>query len=150
MKKYPKVQQLNSKFHVDIFNEEIEVSEKLDGSQFRFCIVNDGLECCSKGKTLDLETSDKIFKPAIATCKKIVEKKLIDKAFIYIGETLCKPKHNALSYDEVPKGNIALFAIYDIITASWVSHNIIEDEADRLGIDVVPLLFKGIVQNLLN
>jgi len=143
MKKYPKVQQLSSKFHKTIFEDAVEITEKIDGSQFRFGLVDEHLECCSKGRTLDLNTTDKLFKPAIETCKNIFNKGIINKNYVFIGETLYKPNHNTLQYERVPKGNIALFAIYNYDTNAWLNYDAVSSFAEYLGIDVVNILFKG-------
>jgi len=145
LKKYPKVQQLGERYTKKIYEDEVEITEKLDGSQFRFGLVDGNLVCCSKGAIIDIDKPDKLFAPAVEYCKVLKLKGALDKPFIYFGETLSKPKHNTLKYDNVPLNNIALFAIYDVKKDSWYSHNGIVGEATRLDVDYVPLLFKGVV-----
>ena len=143
LKKYPKVQQLGSRYTKNIYEDEVEISEKLDGSQFRWGLVDGHLVCCSKGAVIDIDKPDGLFKPAVEHCKSIESN--LEEGFVYIGETLSKPKHNTLKYNRVPKNNIALFAVYGISKDRWLSHSNIITIADKLHVDYVKLLFNGIV-----
>ena len=49
---FPKIFSLGTKYIVDIFDSPVEVTEKLDGSQFTFAKVNDILYYRSKGQML--------------------------------------------------------------------------------------------------
>ena len=68
--------------------------------------------------------------------------KLPDNITLY-GEWLSKPKHNVLAYDRTPKNGIALFGVYNPETQEHYGMDIISEWAEQLGVDTVPLLFKG-------
>jgi len=147
LKSYPKVHALGKARYIkELFNDPVEITEKLDGSQFKFGLVDGNLMCCTKGSVLDLDTKDKLFKPAVETCKKLYNRGLINDNYTYFAETLCKPKHNTLTYDNVPKGNIALFAAYSKQANTWLSHASITGHAAIFDIDVVKLLFSDYIQ----
>ena len=58
---FPKIIALGGVGIGSIFDEEVEITEKLDGSQFGFGIVDDTLVVRSKGKEQDLDNPDKMF-----------------------------------------------------------------------------------------
>ena len=138
---YPKILQLGDKAIADLFNGDVEITEKVDGSQFGFGRTKDGeLFCRSKGKLQDLEDPDKIFAPAVEYVKSIADK--IPTGHIFYGETLHKPRHSTLAYNNVPKNHIALFGV---MTDSNKMHDYkgIEQWAKDFDVDVVPLIHTG-------
>lgn len=150
LKKYPKVQQLGLRYTTNIYKEATEITEKLDGSQFRFGLVNDNLMCCSKGAIIDINKPDKLFSPAVKWCKVLDLGGYLEDNLTYFGETLCKPKHNTLTYDKVPKNNIALFAIHDSTNDTWLPYEEVAEHACALDVDVVDLLFRGDLRSVKN
>jgi hypothetical protein len=66
---------------------------------------------------------------------------------VYRGEYLQRPRHNALAYDRVPRGNIILF---DVNTGleEYVSREEKEKIAEELNLEIVPCLYRGMVANL--
>lgn len=137
---YPKIYNLGHPWISTLFQEEVTVEEKVDGSQFSFGVIAGELVCRSKGVQLDLDNVDKLFAPAVHTARTI--QPLLRNGWVYRGEALAKPKHNTLAYDRVPQGNIAL---YDVMRAheAYVSRAELEGEAFVLGLEVVPLVFQG-------
>ncbi len=123
-----------------ILDGEIIVEEKIDGSCFSMDIVNNELTARSKGAQLIIEAPEKMFVKAVETAKKLSS--LMIPNLIYRGEFLKTPKHNALSYDRTPKEHVILFDI-DNGMESYFSYEKKTKEAERLGLEVVPLLFKG-------
>ena len=124
-----------------LFEEGVEITEKLDGSQFRWGIVDGKLECHSKGKKLSLLNCDAIFKPAVKHINGIKHKLL--NHYNYYGETLAKSRHNVLTYKNVPENHIALFAIRDLDNDIFLTHEEVALVADSLDIDCVKLLYNG-------
>lgn len=137
----------------DLFNEEVQLQEKIDGSFFAFGLFPGAgdtnfsdanapleLKMRSKGAMMYAGAPPDMFKPAADTVTKIQH--LLKPGWQYRGETLCKPKHNALAYDRVPKGNVILF---DIATdeETYLPYAELKAEGDRLGLEVVPQLFVG-------
>jgi hypothetical protein len=84
-----------------------------------------------------------MFKLAVETVKGLD----LHPGWTYRGEVLAKPKHNALAYDRVPKGNVIL---YDVNTGNqeYLSYEDKVKEADRLGLEVVPRLFTGKLESV--
>lgn len=143
---YPKIIALGGVGIGSIFDEEVEITEKLDGSQFGFGRIEGTLVCRSKGKEQDLDNPDKMFVEAVEFVKS-VENKIPDNTFFY-AEYLQKPQHNVLAYDNIPKNHLALFGVMYTDEDSYKevalrSYGIIKHWAEELGTDVVPLLYSG-------
>lgn len=136
---YPKILALGHKDLIDIFDGEIEITEKLDGSHFAFGLLQGRLCMRSKGQEIFLEKVQKLFKPAVDTVLRLHDENKLEEGVIYYGETLHSPKHNTLKYDVVPRGHIAIFAI--IVNGKMVeNYDDIATRANYLGIEAVPLL----------
>lgn len=63
---FPKIFSLGTVYIKDILNEEVEVSEKIDGSQLSFAKINGNLYMRSKGAMLYADNPQKMFAPAIS------------------------------------------------------------------------------------
>ena len=114
----------------------VYVTEKIDGSQFSFGLVEGELVCRSRRQQIDLDDPG-MFKLAVATAQDLVDQAMLVEGAIYRGEFLSKPKHNTMAYDRVPRGNIILFDIdkgdQDYITPETVSVN-----AQSMDLEAVP------------
>lgn len=139
---YPKIWNVGSIELADFFNEPVTVEEKVDGSQFSFGVFNGEIKVRSKGKELILDAPEKMFIKAIDTVRKLAPN-LINN-WTYRGEFLAKPKHNALAYDRIPSDNIILFDVNNG-EESYLSYEEKKAEAQRLGLEVVPLIYTGMV-----
>lgn len=124
----------------ELFYDDVIVEEKIDGSQFSFGIFNGELKIRSKGQEMILDAPEKMFNKAVETVISLKDK-LVD-GFTYRAEYLQKPKHNVLAYDRVPNGNLIIFDINNA-EESYLPYELKLAEASRLGLEVVPLLFKG-------
>lgn len=138
---FPKILHLGDKQLSNLFDGEVEITEKVDGSQLGFGKVDGELFVRSKGKEQDLDNPDMMFEKAVEYIKTIADK-LPENITLY-GEWLNKPKHNTLAYDRTPKNGIALFGVYDPISREHFGMDVITDWAAKLGVETVPLLFKG-------
>lgn len=133
---------------IDLFTVPVQVQEKVDGSFFAFGIfpeyVGEELKVRSKGAVMIPDAPESLFKPAVKAVQDRLS--LLHPGWQYRGETLVKPKHNSLAYDRTPKDNIILF---DILTdeESYLPYEALKAEAERLGFEVVPQLYKGKVEN---
>lgn len=136
---FPKILHIGDKAIHSLFDEEVEITEKLDGSQFGFGIINGELIVRSKGKEQNLDNPDRMFRLGVEYVKSI-EGQLTENAFYY-GEYLEKPRHSTLAYDKVPRNNIALFAVN--MGGIFREYAFIEHEANRLKIDAMPLIYQG-------
>jgi hypothetical protein len=125
--------------------EPVYIQEKVDGSQFSFGIDTEGTVMTrSKGADIYLETSDKLFKAAVEYVHSIKEK--LVPGYSYRGEVLCRPKHNTLAYDRVPRHNVVIFDV-NIGEEIYLPYSDVVVEAERLDLEVVPLLHAGMVNS---
>ncbi|HSG29027.1 MAG TPA: RNA ligase family protein, partial [Candidatus Krumholzibacterium sp.] len=136
---YSRVYNLGHRALRDFFDgHAIEVTEKVDGSQFSFAMIDGELHFRSKGAVI-LKDAPGMFEAGVRSiCERASG---LTEGWIYRGEYLSKPKHNALAYDSIPKGHVILFGI-DLTMGGqdYVSHNFLAAEARRLDLEVVPLL----------
>lgn len=141
---YAKIYNLGHNYIKDLFEDSVVIEEKVDGSQFSFGVFDGVLKCRSKGQELITEAPEKMFALAVETAKKLVP--ILKDGHTYRGEYLQKPKHNALAYDRTPKDHIILFDISPS-EESYLSYEDKKQEAARLGLEVVPLVFEGSVSS---
>src|SRR3990167_7531151 len=87
---YPKILHIGDKQIADLFDQEVYLEEKIDGSMFGFGLVDGELVCRSKGKELDLENPDKMFEKGVEYIKSIKSK--FPKDVFFYGEYLQKPR----------------------------------------------------------
>lgn len=139
---FPKIWGLGNLNVKGIFDKEVEITEKVDGSQFGFGKIEGVLVVRSKGQTIDIAAVPKMFNIAVDYVKTL---DIPDDTFYYC-EYLSKPKHNALCYGRIPKNNLILFGL-QTVNGFVDNYKTLVDAADKLEIDVVPLLFQGNVDN---
>ena len=138
---FPKILHIGDKQIESLFDGEVEITEKVDGSQLGFGKVDGELFVRSKGKEQDLDNPDMMFIQAVEYIKTIEEK--IPDNMTFYGEYLQKPKHNTLAYDRIPNNHIALFGIYDSVTREHFGMDVIKEWAEKLDVDTVPLIYSG-------
>lgn len=141
---YPKIFNMGHPQIRELFDTEVTIEEKVDGSQFSFGIFNGELKCRSKGKEIVIDAPEKMFTKAVETIKELAPY-LID-GHTYRAEYLSKPKHNCNAYERVPLKNLILFDVNPAEEA-YMDYESKSMEASRLGFEVVPLLFRGKVEN---
>lgn len=149
---YPKVYAIGHAATTDLFLDPVLVEEKIDGSQFSFGVIPDpdnydklnvlmrsyGVEIY----TVDGHASEKMFNAAVSSVHFLAPE--LKHGWVYRAEFLAKPKHNNLAYGRVPAMNLILF---DINTGEekYLPYEELAKEGARLGFEVVPKLFEGIV-----
>lgn len=139
---FPKIFAVGTKPVQSIFLNEVEVTEKIDGSQIGFGVIKGELIIRSKGTVINLDDPDGMFVEGVRYIQ-FIKHRLMPELFYY-GEYLRKPKHNTLIYDRTPTNYISLFGIWDTVLDDWIAeHSVLTDQAARICVDVVPLLFKG-------
>jgi len=106
---YSKIYNLGHREVVDIFQHWIVIQEKYDGSQISFGVFDGVLKIRSKNRELDLNCVPKMFELAVEQIRKVEEQ--LRPNWTFRGECISKPKHNTLTYERVPDGNIVLFDI---------------------------------------
>lgn len=143
---YSSIFNMGHKAIAELLKGSVYVEEKVDGSQFSFGVEESGeIRVRSKGCEMIVDAPEKMFSLAVETVKALAPR--LHPGWTYRGEYLRSPKHNALIYKRVPAQHIILF---DIETAECAFLPYAEKaaEAARLGLEVVPLLKKGIVASL--
>jgi len=141
---YPKVFALGHAMIKNIFMDNVIVQEKIDGSQFSFGVFDGEIKCRSKGKQIQLDNPEKMFKEAIQTV--IMLKDKLKNGWTYRGEYLKKPQHNTLKYNRIPKNHIIIFDI-NIEQEDYLNYEEVEKECDRLGLECVPKFYEGEIKN---
>lgn len=139
---FPKIFAIGTDYIRDIFSETVEVTEKIDGSQFVFGKVKGELYLRSKGAQLFTENPEKMFAEAITYVEQIQDR--LPEGMVFYAEYLKKPKHNTLVYERVPKNHLMLFAAMHI---SQKFHLNTAEYADMLDIECVPILHWGRIES---
>lgn len=149
---FPKIFSIGTPYIKNIFDEKVYITEKVDGSQFAFGMIDGELLLRSKGAQIFPESPQKMFSNGVDYVMTLYDELQLHEGDIYYCEYLQKPKHNVISYERIPKNYLALFGVYSIHDNKWFSDVELDEEADRIGIDSVPLLFTGIIneKNILN
>lgn len=121
----------------------LEVTEKIDGSQFSCHVPNDGPPTFrSRGAVIDAAAPPQMFGRAVATfMARFAAGRLARKA-TYRGEVLDRPKHNVLAYLRVPKDYVILFDVM-MGEEDYYEYEMLHLEGLALGLEVVPLLWQG-------
>ena len=146
---FPSVYAMGHAAVADLLLDPVLVEEKVDGSQFSFGHFPghpdwpDGWQFRSKGATIQPLAPPDMFKGACSFARTLDVK----PGWTYRAEVLAKPKHNVLAYERTPKGNLILF---DINPAQevYLTRPEKEAEAARLGLEIVPVLHDGMVENV--
>jgi len=159
----PSIFALGHRWVTELLEDEVTCEEKIDGSQFSFGVFSDDeaiadmvgagdpplqlptiLRCKSKGKQINLQDPEKMFKKAVAWCLDNMHKFQI--GWTYRCEFLSKPKEHTLAYDRVPNNNLI---VLDIATAEEVYLPYREKElgAAYIGLETVPLIYRGKIEN---
>ncbi len=147
---YPKIFSIGSPYIPNLFKGRVEVTEKIDGSQFNFGLSSEkNLALRSKGKDIYIEDPEKMFQQAIdyvVTISKKIKSQFSPETFFYT-EFLSKPKHNVLNYKRIPKNHLILFAAF-FAGKGFVDYKKLKELSEILDIEVVPLLFDGEIKNV--
>lgn len=136
---YPGIYILGHKAIADIFEDEVVVQEKIDGSFLAWWKDEEGLHIRSKNAAIYPEKPG-MFQLAVSHLTGVCSLLLDDT--LYFGEYLSKRKHNVLLYDRVPVGNIVLF---DVAYGEqmFFDQSLLASEANRIQVERVPVLFNG-------
>ncbi len=143
---YPKIYNMGHRAIATIFDNDVLVQEKVDGSQFSFGVFDGEVRCKSRNNTINLDEPPKMFSGAVDTVKRLAYEGKLLEGYTYRGEVLNKPKHNTLEYGRIPEGNIILFDINNG-EESYIDDIALHFEAGFCGLEVVPTLFTGRVSS---
>lgn len=145
---FPKIFAIGSRNVLDIFDGPVEITEKIDGSQFGFGKINGELIARSKNKFIDLDAPEKMFRLGVEYIQSI---EYLPENIGFYGEFLNKPKHNSLSYDRVPRNNIILFGAMNTVgdeTESFKQGRNFDIYCKDLDLEVVPIIYSGMVKDV--
>ena len=117
----------------------VEVTEKVDGSQFAFGLLDGQLRVRSKGVEMSPEYPEKMFARGV----NYVASLGLPCNIIFYAEYLKDPKHNVLAYDRAPQNHLVLFGAINEDGTAEASHSRLRQWAEELGIDVAPVLYSG-------
>lgn len=143
---YPSIFALGHRALSELLLDPVIVEEKVDGSQFSFGLFDEAgdqvLRCRSKGAQLNLVAPEKMFIKAVEVVKQLP----LTVGWTYRAEYLAKPKHNALAYDRIPEKHLIVF---DVNTGheEYMSYAHKEAECERLGLEIVPLVYEGMLDS---
>lgn len=140
---YPSIYAIGHKAIQGIFDTDVLIEEKVDGSQFSFARIDGDLVCRSKGQALITSNPEKMFAKAVES----VDKLDLREGFVYRGEYLQSPKHNTLAYSRNPHNHVILFDVMDGLE-SYLSPIAKRNEAVRIGLECVPTFFEGRVESM--
>jgi len=137
-----KIFALGTVYVKNIFEEEVSVTEKLDGSQISMGVLNGQLHMRSKGAVLYEDHPNKMFAEGVAQIVGRYQQSRLPEGLVFHGEYLRVCKHNALTYGRVPLNHIALFSV-STASGDYFQYPVIAEWAKRLDFDVVPEIFRG-------
>lgn len=146
---FGKVHAVGHRYTQGLLDEPVEVTEKLDGSQFSFGVVNGELHMRSKRAVIYTVNAPKMFVPAVCTAKVLFEQGQLREGYIYRGEAFQSANHNALRYNRPPQNSIALYGVDRAGGGhDYLQHAELTEIAEELGLEAVPLLYSGMVNDL--
>lgn len=140
---FPKIFAVGTDYVRDLFAEPVEVTEKVDGSQFVFGRLGGRVLVRSKGAVIHPEAPPKMFREGVDYVMSLA----LPDGVVYFCEYLQKPKHNVLAYARTPRNHLCLFAVWR--AGGFVADRFeLVNEALALDIDPVPLLRAGRVESV--
>lgn len=143
---FPKIFHIGEGYIEKLFEGEVEITEKIDGSQLNFGKIEGELYIRSKGAQIFPETVPGMFKGGVEHILEVKDR--IPDNTVFYGECLEKPHHNVLKYERIPKNHIALFGVSDEHYNFIKDYEKLKEYADLLDIDVVPLLYEGEIKTI--
>lgn len=145
IRSYSKIFNLGHKAVADLFNEEVVVEEKIDGSQFSFMKDQDG-QVHFRSRRVEVHPGEAgMFEPGVQAV--LARSDILTTGAVYRSEFLGKPKHNVLAYSRIPPDHVM---IYDVDTGdqSYLSPAEKAKCAARICFECVPVLHVGMVEGL--
>ena len=145
---FPKIHNLGTPPVIDLLESQeiLEVTEKLDGSQFGFGKQNGEFFMRSRNMNL-VEMPSNMFnliaayaaerlKPAVMSMK---------NDCVFYGEFIRGLKSNILKYERIPKNNLTLFGYFELVGGKIIAHThkTLAEYAEVFDVEVVPLLWTG-------
>ena len=112
---FAKIYTVGDRETVDLFKGDVTITEKIDGSFFAFGIEDGKLAFRSRKQVVQPNTVDGMFGKTVAAITEreeiIRELDEMQPGIVFYGEAVNKPKHNKLTYEVIPNGNIVLWGV---------------------------------------
>lgn len=139
--------------HIAVVNilegNEVEITEKVDGSQISFGVIDGELLIRSKNQQLHVGADNGMFNTAVDSIQEAHRLHGLYPGWIYRGEFFLKPKHNTLAYARVPKNNIMIYDIErEYGSSDFLRRRDRLKESQRIGFEAVRVFFAGTGCNL--
>ena len=138
--KFPKIFAIGQRNVEAVFQDHVEVTEKIDGSSLAFGMLNGELRVCTRRTDLFPGQPAGMFQTGLDYIVGLASR--MPEGWRYYGEYLFRPKHNCLKYDRVPHNNIALFGVQRP-DGTFCAYDELLDAAALLDIGFAPLLMEG-------
>lgn len=130
---FPKIFTIGDRFTANLFNGPVEVTEKVDGSQFVFGVHEGELLIRSKGAKIQTDDPDNMFRDGVEYVKSIRER--LPEGWTFYTEYLKKPKHNILAYANIPRNHLYLFGLSVGMQAFIQNADVLQEWANILEIE---------------
>ena len=143
--KFPKIYRLGHKDVKDILDGPVEVTEKIDGSQISFGIIEKKLVVRSKNTEINPADVPNQFINSYQSIQRIFSEGRLEDGYFYYGEAVRGLRHNVITYARIPKGYIALYSVRKPDGTFEPDFKVIENTANSFGIDPVPLKHLGTI-----
>lgn len=139
-KKYTDVVRLGHRSTVGVLNvgDHITITEKIDGANASF-ILNENNEVDSFSRNTPLN-EDNTLRGYYGWVKSNIKPESLNPRYRYFGEWLVSHK---IHYKPEYYNNFYLFNVYDEELQEYLPDDIMRNEAERLGIKTVPLMYEG-------
>ena len=145
---FPKAWAVGHRNVQKLWDGPVEITEKVDGSQFAFGKIDGQLICRSKGAQLYLDNPEKMFIEAVEYVQSIAHYPIFNNNYSFYAEYLKQTKHNTLQYNDIPKNHLALFGVIKPDGTAITDYNDLVLIAEYLGISVVPCLKIAEIQSI--
>ncbi len=149
IKAFPKIFHIGDGMIQNLFKGKVEITEKVDGSQFAFGINSKGeIVFRSKGQDLTYADIPKMFRKAVEQVERLTPFLTANFRDTYFYcEYLEKIHHNILTYGQIPKNHLYLFGVYK--DGNFISdYNKLFEFADSLEIEQVNVLDWKEIENV--
>lgn len=141
---FPKVFNLGHPAISELLRDEVIVQEKIDGSQISFALIDDEIHIRSKNAEIFGDNPNDMFAKGVEVIHSLRDK--LTPNWVYRGEYLRSPKHNALEYSRCPKNHIVLFDI-EVSPNEFLDYISVSETARSLDLDPVFFLYEGKIED---
>jgi len=138
--RFPHIARLGSRESEGVFDSDVQITEKIDGSTFAFGKLHGKVRMRTNSQEIQLGQHPEMFRNAVMVVQELKDR--LPEDVIFYGEYLRKNRHNALTYGRIPKNHIMIFGI--LANGEWITdYNKMAAYAESFGFESVPLLFQG-------